>query len=98
MKLVRRKRKRESLLFLWKGEGYYIQNERGQKVIWVPDPYIVMEYYPSRRGEKPAMTEGLEMRPRRRLPKRRLRPRKGRPLVYLPPEWEQLTFPFPRRK
>ena len=100
MKLVRRKRKRESLLFLWVGEGYYIANERGKKVIFVHDPFTVMEYYPSRHGENTAMAEGLEMRPRRRVPKRRLRPRKGRSLIFLPPGWEQLTFPFPftRRK
>ena len=95
MKLVRRKRKRESLLFLWVGEGYFIANSRGEKVIWVHDPFTVMEYYPSRHGENTAMIEGLEMRPRRRAPKRRLRPRKGRPLIYPPPGWEQLTFPFP---
>ena len=100
MKLVRRKRKRESLLFLWVGEGYFIANERGEKVIWVHDPFTVMEYYPSRHGENTAMAEGLEMRPRRRYPKRRLRPKKGRPLIYLPPNWEQLLlpWPWPRRK
>lgn len=82
MKLVRRKRKREARLCIYHFPGYHV-------VAWFPSR-------PCRPGKEPIVTEGMEPRgptpPKR---ERRLRPRKGRPLIFLPPGWEQLTLPFP---
>jgi hypothetical protein len=82
VKLVRRKRRRKPRLCV-----YIVEN------------YLVIDWFPSRPckpGKKIIIPDGVE--PCRPLPRKRLIPRKGRPLVFLPPGWEQLTFPFPRRK
>ena len=96
MKLVRRKRKRKPRLVIWVGHGYFTANSRGEKVIWVHDPYLVVEYFPSRRGENSAMIEGLEMRPRRRFGGRRLIPRPPHKRPF-PPQFP-LDLPIPPDK
>ena len=84
MKLVRRKRRRKPRLCIYVAENA---------------DYLVIDWFPSRPckpGKETIIPEGVE--PCRRLPRKRLRPRKGRPLVFPPPGWEQLLLPFPDRK
>ena len=82
MKLVRRKRKREPRLCRYQIENYFVWE-------WFPSR-------PCRPGKEPMIPAGVDPSgptPRKRV--RRLRPRKGRPLIFLPPGWEQLILPFP---
>ena len=82
MRLVRRmqKRKPRRCIYFF-GKGYEV------------------DWFPSRRykpGEEPFIPYGAELygpTPPKRV--RRLRPKKGRRLIYPPLGWDQLTFPFP---
>jgi len=82
VKLVRRKRRRKPRLCFY-SLGKYWATE------WFPSR-------PYKPGKEPFIPEGAELHgptpPKR---ERRLRPRKGRRLIYPPLGWDQLTFPFP---